>query len=121
MNKKQLFIVILALTLSMILVGWLSLFTGVFRRAGSLEPGTRQRIRDHTVLVHERRDDGRHLRRQWIKLQRHEADGGSGRRLHSLLAGPRSRSRRQRRPCLAPHAEHLGIRTGGRLHRGVRR
>ena len=38
MNKKQLFIVLLALTLSMILVGWLSLFTGVFKRSGSLEP-----------------------------------------------------------------------------------
>jgi multiple sugar transport system substrate-binding protein len=38
MNKKQLFIVIVALTLSMILVGWLSLFTRVFRHSGSLEP-----------------------------------------------------------------------------------
>jgi multiple sugar transport system substrate-binding protein len=38
MNKRQLFIVILALIVSMILVGWLSLFTGVFRRSGSSEP-----------------------------------------------------------------------------------
>ncbi|RPI05261.1 MAG: extracellular solute-binding protein [Ignavibacteriae bacterium] len=38
MNKKQLVIVILALTLSIILVGWFSLFTGVFKRTGSSEP-----------------------------------------------------------------------------------
>jgi multiple sugar transport system substrate-binding protein len=38
MNKKQLFIVIVALTLSIILIGWLSLFTGVFKRSGPLEP-----------------------------------------------------------------------------------
>ena len=38
MNKKRLLIVILALTLSMILVGWLSFFTRVFSRSGSLEP-----------------------------------------------------------------------------------
>ena len=38
MNKKRLLIVILALTLSMILVGWLSFFTRVFIRSGSLEP-----------------------------------------------------------------------------------
>jgi len=38
MNKKQLFLVIVALTLSIILIGWFSLFTGVFKRSGPLEP-----------------------------------------------------------------------------------